>query len=71
MVCKNVRKKPTLRTTPGRTDELRADISVRSFWQILQRVFVDVRVFYLFAPIYRNQSLAVTMETVENQKKRK
>ena len=32
---------------------------------------VDVRVFYPFAPSYRNQSLATTMKTMENQKKRK
>ena len=71
MVFKDVRKEPTLSTTPDSNDELRVDISVRSFWQRLQRTFVDVRVFYLFAPSYRNQSLATTMKTVENQKKRK
>ena len=68
MVCKDVRNEPTLSTTPDSNDELRADISVRSFWQRLQRAFVDVRVFYPFAPSYRNQSLATTMKIIENQK---
>ena len=71
MVCKDVRKEPTLSTTPDSNDELRADISVRSFWQRLQRVFVDVKVFYPFVPSYRNQSLATMIKTMENQKKRK
>ena len=71
MACKDVRKEPALSTTPGSDDVLRADINVRSFWQRLQRAFVDVRVFYPFAPSYRNQSLATTMKTMENQKKRK
>ena len=70
-LCKDVRKEPTLSITLDSNDELRADISVCSFWQRLQRAFVDVRVFYPFAPIYRNQSLATMMKTMENQKKRK
>ena len=71
MVCKDVWKEPALSTKPGSDDELRADINVRSFWQRLQRAFVDVRVFYPFAPSYRNPSLATTMKTMENQNKRK
>ena len=46
MVCKNVRKEPTLSTTPSNNGELRADISVRSFCQRLQGAFVDARVFH-------------------------
>ena len=71
MLCKDVRKELTLSTTPDSNDELRADISVRSFWEGLQRELVDVRVFYPFTPSYRNQSLATTMKAMENQKKRK
>ena len=71
MVCKDVRKEATLSTIPDNNDELRADISVRSFCQRLQGAFVDVRVFYSFAPSYRNQSLATTRKTMENQKKTK
>ena len=71
MVCKDVKKEPTLSTAPNNDEELRADISVRSFWQRLQRAFVDVRVFYPFAPSYRNQSLSTTMKAMEKQKKRK
>ena len=71
VVCKDVRKEPTLSTTSDSNDELRAGISVRSFWQRLRRAFADVRVFYPSAPSYRNQSLAKTMKTMENQRKRK
>ena len=71
MVCKDVRKEPALSTTPDSNDELRDDIRVRSFWRRLQRVFVDVRLSYPFALSYRDQSLATTMKTMENQKKKK
>ena len=71
MVCEDVRKEPTLSTTPDSNDELRADISMCSFWQRLQRAFVDVKVFYPFAPSYWDQSLATTMKAMEKQKKRK
>ena len=46
MVYKDVRIKPTLSTTPDSNDKLRADISVCSFWQRLQRAFVDARLFH-------------------------
>ena len=71
MVSKDVRKESTLCTTPDSNGELRADISVRSFWKRLQRVFVDVSGFYAFASSYRNQSLATTIKTMEKWKKRK
>ena len=71
MVCKHVRKEPTLSTSLDSNDENRADISVRSFWQRLRRAFVDVRGFYPFPPCYWNQSLPTNMKTIENQKKRK
>ena len=71
MLCKDVRKEPKLSTTSESNDELQADISVRSFWQKLQKAFVDVRIFYPFAPSYRNQSVAITMKTMENHKNRK
>ena len=35
MVCKDVRKESTLSTTPDSNDELRANISMRSFWKRL------------------------------------
>ena len=46
MVCKDVRKEPTLHTTPDSNDKFRANISVCNFWQRLQRVFVDLRILY-------------------------
>ena len=54
MMCKNVRKEPPLSATPDSNDELRADINMRSFWQIWQRTFVDVMIFYPFAQSYPN-----------------
>ena len=71
MMCKNVRKEPPLSATPDSNDELRADINMRSFWQIWQRTFVDVMIFYPFAQSYPNWSLAITIKTIKNQKKRK
>ena len=50
MICKDVRKEPILSTTLDSNDELRADLSMHSFWQRLQKAYVDVRVFYPFAP---------------------
>ena len=70
MVCKDVRKEPTLSTTPDSNDEFRADINVCSFWKRLQRAFADLRSFYPFAPSCRNQSLAITLKTMENQKRK-
>ena len=70
MVYKDVRKEPTLSTTPDSNGELRAVIGMRSFWQRLQKAFVNVRIFYPFTPIYQNQSPATMMKTMENQKKR-
>ncbi len=70
-VCKDVCKEPVLQSSPGSDDELRADISMRGFWQRQQRAFVDVRVFYPFAQSYRNQSLNSLMKSMENLKKRK
>ena len=46
MIFKDVRKEPTLRTTPDSNDELRGDISLHSFWQRLQRALVDVVGFF-------------------------
>ena len=66
MISKAVRKEPTLSTTPESNDELRADISVRSFWQRLQMPFVGVGFFYPIAPSHQNQSLAKTMKAMEN-----
>ena len=71
MICKDVRKEPILSTTLDSNDELRADLSMHSFWQRLQKAYVDVRVFYPFAPSYWDQSLATVMKTLENQKIRK
>ena len=70
-VCKDVEKEPPLQPSTTGTEELRADIVARGFWQPMQRAFMDVRVFYPFAPSYRNQSLAATMKTMEGKKKRK
>lgn len=70
-VCKDVSKEPILQKSPDSTEDLRADISVRGFWEPLQRAFVDVRVFYPFAPSYGNQNLGSLMRSMEKIKKRK
>ncbi len=46
-------------------------ISARGFWQRMQRAFVDVRVFYPFAPSYRCKTLALTFRSMELEKKQK
>ena len=68
-VCKDVRKEPPIDETAD--NDLRADVSARGFWQRMQRAFVDVRVFYPFAPSYRNQSLQASFRAMEREKKRK
>ena len=70
-VCTDVDTEPPLQSSTAGTEELRADIVARGFWQPMQRAFMDVRVFYPFAPSYRNQSLAATMKSMEGRKKRK
>ena len=49
-------------------DKLQADISGHSFFQRVQEAFVDVS--YPFTTSYQNQSLAATMKTKENHKKK-
>ena len=71
MVYKGVRKEPTLSTAPNSNDKFQTEISVCSFWQRLQRLLVGVTISYPFAPSYRNQSLAITIKTIKNQKERK
>ena len=70
-VCKDVEKEPTLDSSLTGTEELPADIAARGFWQRMQRAFMDVKVFYPFAPSYRSQSLSATMKLMESQRKRK
>ena len=65
MVCKYVSKESALSFTPDNNDEIRADISVRNFWQRLQRAFVDIRVIYPFAPIPAEPSLAIMMKAMK------
>ena len=65
MVYKDVRKEPTLSTTPNSNDKFQTEISVCSFWQRLQRQLAGVTISYPFAPSYRNQSLAITMKTMK------
>lgn len=46
IVRKDVKRELTLSTTPDGNNELRANISVRSFWLRLQRAFLSKRVIY-------------------------
>ena len=71
IICKDVEKEPTLDSSPAGTEEPRAYIVAHEFWQWIQRAFMNVKVFYPFAPSYRSQSLSATMKSMESQKKRK
>eukprot|EP00795_Rhopilema_esculentum_P015801 gene15801-7105_t len=67
-VCKDVCKEPCLQQSENGV-ELRADVSARGFCQRMQRAFVDVRLFYPFAPSYRCKTLAATFRSMELAKK--
>ena len=54
VVCKDVEKEPTLDSSPAGTEKFREDIVARGFWQRMQRVFTDVKVFYPLAPSYQS-----------------
>lgn len=69
MLCKDVRKEPTLSSTLNSNDEFQADINSCCFWQRLQIVFVDLILFYPFAPNYQNQLLATYIKAMENHEK--
>ena len=46
IVRKDAKRELTLSTTPDGNNELRANISVRSFWLRLLRAFLSKRVIY-------------------------
>ena len=52
IICKDVEKEPTLDSSPAGTEEPRAYIVAHEFWQWIQRAFMNVKVFYPFAPSY-------------------
>ena len=70
-VCKDVEKEPILLRRSENDPDIRADISMRSFWQRQQKAFVDVRVFYPYARSYANQNLSNTFSKMEKEKKKK
>ena len=70
VVCKDVEKEPILQKRFDHDSELRADVTLRGFWQRQQKAFLDVRVFSPLARSYQNQSLASVMKSMENEKKK-
>ena len=50
--------------------EGRLDISIRGFWQRVQRAFTDIRIFNPFAPTHLNQKLENCFSNNEREKKR-
>ena len=71
IVCKDVEKEPILQKRFEHDSELRADITLRGFWQRQQKAFLDVRVFSPSARSYQNQNLPSVMRQMEKEKKRK
>ena len=76
-VCSDVCVEPRLQPLSGESlpasakkdDEARLDIRVRGFWGIRQQdAFFDVRVFYPFAPSYRNSRIQTVYRQHETQK---
>jgi len=66
-VCNDVCKEPSL-SNDNDDEELRADVSAGGVWQHKQRAFFDVRVFYPFAPSYRNTTCFKSMEKIKKRK---
>ena len=59
-----------LPASANQSDDARADIKVRGFWNRCEDAFLDVQVFYPFAPSYRNSQLKSLYRRHELQKKR-
>ena len=78
-VCKDVRKEPLLTKLTGENidektakigDEARLDISAIGFWNPVQRVFFNIRVFDHNAQRYRNNNLQKSFIRNEVEKKK-
>ena len=75
-VCHDVEVDPHLQPLTGdvlnssasSSDDVRLDVSARSFWQRGQRAFFDVRVFNPFAKNHLNQKLDTAFSSNENEK---
>jgi hypothetical protein len=52
------------------SDDARADIRARSFWQRQRNAFFDIRVFYPHASSYLDKSLPSLYDSMEKRKKR-
>ena len=59
-----------LPSSANTSDEARADVSVRGFWQDGQKAFFDVKVFNPFAQCYIKTSLEKAFASKEREKKR-
>jgi len=70
IVCKDVEKEPILQKRFDHDLELRADVTLREFWQRQQKAFLDVRVFSPSARSYQNQNLACNEANGEREEKK-
>ena len=59
-----------LPSSANKSDDARADISTRGFWQDGQKAFFDVKVFNPFAQCHLNSSLEKNFANNEKEKKR-
>ena len=78
-VCNDVSVEPRLQPLTGEyfppstntEDDAKLDIRTKGFWDNRQQdAFFDVRVFYPFAPSYRESTLAANYRRHEQQKRR-
>ena len=80
-VCEDVQTEPPLlpaeqesndlRSSAIKSEEARADISGRGFWQRYRKAFFDVKVCNLNAQTYQTKTLKATLSSLEGEKKRK
>ena len=77
-VHKDVASEPVLMPLTGeqlpdstnKSDDARADLSVRSFWQDGQKAFFDVKVFNPFAKTHLKSELQKNFGAIEREKER-
>ena len=77
-VHKDVASEPVLMPLTGKrlpdstnkSDDARADLSVRSFWQDGQKAFFDVKFFNPFAKTHLKSELQQNFETIKKEEKR-
>ena len=59
-----------LHHSANQQQEARLDISIRGFWQRVQRAFTDIRIFNPFSPMHVSQKLENRFSDNERENKR-